>query len=109
MHLEARAKCSIPLDLDPQVPEIKEQPKISSLDQRGRHQQVPGGPEPRNPWELIFKTVFSNQSYQARLYWSLEGDYGQPGSSGPSTAPKTSRRRPRARTSQEIHFLGNLF
>ena len=61
MHLEARAKCLIPLDLDPQVPEIKEQLKISSLDQRGRHQQVPGGPEPGHPWELIFKTVFQTK------------------------------------------------
>ena len=51
----------MPLDLDSQVPEIKEQPKISSLDQRGRDQQVLGEPEPGHPWELILKTVFQTK------------------------------------------------
>ena len=40
--------------LDPQGPKTPEASWISGSDQRGRRQQVPGGPEPGRPQELIF-------------------------------------------------------
>ena len=40
--------------LDPQGPNMGGASEISSPDQRGRRQQVPGGPEPGHPQGLIF-------------------------------------------------------
>ena len=52
------------IHLDPQVSNLGVAPQISSPDQHGRRQQVPGGPEPGHPQELIFEIVV-----EARVVW----------------------------------------
>ena len=49
------------IPLDPQGPKTSGHLRISSPDQRGRRQQVPGGPEPGHSQGLNFSDIFETK------------------------------------------------